>query len=116
MGHQLIYLCICIFRGKARVQLHNLLGHENGRTCAATVAPLEPAFPEPASQPAPYPTVDQELESQHAPDPAADIEALAGQNHSLKRKLREAVQVANGCHQALESKRAEAAEIERKLR
>ena len=50
------------------------------------MAPLEPAFPEPASQPAPYPSDDQELESQQAPDPAADIEALAGQNCSLKRK------------------------------
>jgi hypothetical protein len=75
-------------------------------------------LPEPhASQPAPHPTVNQlELESQLAPDPAADFEALAEQNCILKRKLRDTVWVANGCYRALESKKAEAVETERKLR
>jgi hypothetical protein len=57
-----------------------------------------------------------ELESQLAPDPAADFEALAEQNCILKRKLRDTVWVANGCYRALESKKAEAVETERKLR
>ena len=66
-------------------------------------APLEPESP-PA-----------EPDSQPAPDPTADHEALAEHNRELKRKLRHAVTVANGCARALEKEKAEAGEKIRKL-
>ena len=56
-----------------------------------------------------------EPESQPAPDPTADHEALAEHNRELKRKLRHAVTVANGCARALEKEKAEAGEKIRKL-
>ena len=57
-----------------------------------------------------------ELESQPAPDdPTAENEALAELNRTLKRKLREAVQVANGCHRALEREKVDASESAKKV-
>ena len=57
-----------------------------------------------------------ELESQPAPDdPTAENEALAEHNRELRRKLRHAVTVANGCARALEKEKAEAGEKIRKL-
>jgi hypothetical protein len=44
----------------------------------------------------------QEPEVQAAPDPTAETKALADINRALKRKLSEAVRVANVCHRALE--------------
>ena len=66
-------------------------------------APLEPESP------------PVEPESQPVPDPTADHEALAEHNHELKRKLRHAVMVTNGCARALEKEKAEAGEKIRKL-
>jgi hypothetical protein len=73
-----------------------------GPTLALAAGPESAASPEPETQP--------------AHDPADDTEALAEQNRSLRRKLGEAVRVANGCYHALERKNAEAGETERKLR
>jgi hypothetical protein len=75
---------------------------KKGPTLVLVAEPESAAFPDPETQP--------------APDPAADIEALAEQNRSLRRKLRDTVRVANGCYHALERKNAEAGETERKLR
>ena len=55
--------------------------------------------PDPASQPAPDPTAENEA--------LAEIEALAEQNRTLKRKLKHAVMVANGCALTLERERAD---------
>ena len=49
-----------------------------------------------------------EPESQPVPDPTADHDALAEHNRELKRKLRHAVTVANGCARALEREKASA--------
>ena len=51
-----------------------------------------------------------EPESLHEPvlNPTAENEALTEQNRALKRKLREAVAVGNGCYRALQSERVEA--------
>ena len=72
---------------------------------AAAAAPItlmaEAAEPETTASP--------EHEIQPAPDPTFDKEAaLAEHNRALKRKLREAVAVANGCHRALQRERVEA--------
>ena len=55
--------------------------------------------PDPASQPAPDPTAENEA--------LAEIEALAEQNRTLQRKLKHAVMVANGCALTLERERAD---------
>jgi hypothetical protein len=109
----MIYLCIFIFRGKARVRLHYLLWHKNGRTHsqAVTLATPEPAVSELESHPAPHPTVDQEPESQPAPDPVPENEALAKQNHIIKRKPRALVRVANSYYLVLERTREEARDL-----
>ena len=51
-----------------------------------------------------------ELESRHAPDDPT----VAELNRTLKRKLRKAVQVANGCHRALEREKVTLARAQRK--
>ena len=67
---------------------------------AASIASLfQPDFSESESQPDP---IDD------APHPTAQNEALAEQNLALKRKLREAVAVGNGCYRALQRERVEA--------
>ncbi len=54
-------------------------------------------------------------QSQPEPDPTVETEALAEQNCTLKRKLRHAITVANGCAWTLGRERAEVAEERRKL-
>ncbi len=44
---------------------------------------------------------------QPAPDPTAETKALADINRALKRKLSEAVSVANVCHRALEREKVD---------
>ena len=78
--------------------------HENGRT--RSLAPPEPAFAELESHPEPV-FSEPESHSEPAPDPT---EALAEKNRALKRRLLEAVTVANGCHQALKRERGKADE------
>ena len=58
----------------------------------------------------PETTASPEHENQPAPDLTFDNEALAQKNRALKRKLQEAVAVANGCHRALQRERREADE------
>ena len=108
MGCQLIYLYYClIFRGKARDRRRNDKWHENGRTRTPGQALLETEI-----QPAPDPTSPEPApEPESLPDPALDltaqVEALAAHNRNIKRRLREAVAVANVCGRALERKREE---------
>ena len=78
--------------------------HENGRT--RSLAPPEPAFAELESHPEPV-FSEPESHLEPAPDPT---EALAEKNCVLKRRLLEAVTVANGCHQALKRERGKADE------
>ena len=58
-------------------------------------------------------------QSQPEPDPTVETEALAEQNHTLKRKLRhanrDAITVANGCARTLGRERAQVVEERRKL-
>ena len=54
-------------------------------------------------------------QSQPEPDPTAETEALAEQKRTLKRKLRHAITVANGCARTLGRERAEVVEERRKL-
>lgn len=61
--------------------------------------------PRPASEPESMP---DPIDDAPAPQPTAQLRALAELNGILKRKLREAVAVANGCHRALQREEAEA--------
>ena len=76
---------------------------EAQRPAVTFVAEPESAeSPEPESQPAPD-------------DPTAENEALSELNRTLKRKLRQAVQVANGCHRALEREKDYSSETAKKV-
>ena len=72
---------------------------------ASIASPFQPVFSE--SEPDP---IDD------APDPTAENEALAEQNRALKRKLREAVAVGNGCYRALQSERVEADKADKAIK
>ena len=54
-------------------------------------------------------------QSQPEPDHTVETEALTEQNHTLKRKLRRAITVANGCAWTLGRERAQVVEERRKL-
>jgi hypothetical protein len=56
----------------------------------------------------PETTASPENENQRAPDLTFDNGALAEHNRALKRKPREAVAVANGCHRVLQMERVKA--------
>ena len=78
-----------------------------------------PPEPEPAVSFAAEPESAEspEPESQPAPDdPTAENEALAELNRTLKRKLLQAVQVANGCHRAMEREKDDASENAKKVK
>ena len=54
-------------------------------------------------------------QSQPEPDHTVETEPLTEQNHTLKRKLRHAITVANGCARTLGRERAQVVEERRKL-
>ena len=84
---------------------------------ASIASPVIPTISEPESQPDPiHDTPDPppepafsepESHSEPAPDPTG---ALAEKNRTLKRRLLEAVTVANGCHRAMKREREKADE------
>lgn len=108
------------------------------QAAASISSTIPPAFSEPESQPEPIedapangfmthvvPPRRPVSEPEGLPDPindapelepTAQLQALKELNGTLKRKLQEAVAVANGCHRALQREEAEADAETKKLR
>jgi hypothetical protein len=83
--------------------------HKKQQEETSVAAPIPLACSEPKHHPEAEPSEDA-LEDEHVPDqdvpdPTAENNASADINRALKRKLKEAVTVANGCYRALERER-----------